>query len=40
MRKGILISGCILAGLIALSIASGNLVIQVALQAAWRVGAP
>lgn len=38
MKRGLLIASGILATLITLSIAAGNLVIQVAVQAAWRVG--
>lgn len=40
MRRGLAIAGCILAAIIAFSIASGNLIIQMGIQAAWRVGAP
>ena len=40
MRRALLIAAGILTLLIALSIAAGNLIVQVALQAAWKVGGP
>ena len=40
MRRGLLIAAGIIVGVIALSIAAGNLIVQVALQAAWKVGGP
>lgn len=40
MRRGLLIAAGIIVGVIALSIAAGNLIVQVAVQAAWRLGSP
>ena len=40
MKKALLIAAGILVTLITLSIVAGNLIVQVALQAAWKVGGP
>ena len=40
MKRAILIAAGIIVAIITLSIAAGNLIVQVALQAAWKVGGP
>ena len=40
MKRAILIAAGIIVTIITLSIAAGNLIVQVALQAAWKVGGP